>query len=449
MKHGSVFTDIFSLEDGDVTQTVELTADDLVDTTNDVMECAECQKDLEKDIVSLENNILAYEKLEKQHIKNEQALEEDKNNEISQIQDEDIIISQETLLTTLRTLGYSSKDLKALTISSEARQDKYVGLAISNEGIIDSIKQIIKGIINLFISIGKKIKFYVTKFINWLTNRKGSLQKMMLFCHQNKDLELPILDSGVTSKISNFHSAYLETNNGVLDVTEVIKFYSEIGNDPFVVRVNDFLDIINQPADKIQGAAEKLTNEIQRAAEGNSLHKKLIALANKSSKESPIYILGVNGNKLTSYNYANKEKDDKYKLGFSLTTYKLNSSGSYKEIKGCKTLGDLGDVIKEILVAVDTAGSFGQQIERANSNAIKAVETFSKKLKDGSIADSIQREVINHTLKIVKDMGSRSLVVLINNHAINTGNLAKTVSYYVKPLIKANKKAEKLAAKQK
>lgn len=448
MKNNSIFTSTLNLEDEDVIQDTKLTADDLVSANDDIVEYNESEKDIEKDITSLEDHMLAYEKLEKQYTKNQEALENDEGNEISQIRDEDIVLSQEALFTTLSKLGYNHKELKVLSISSEARFNKYEGLYISNESIIESIKQIIKGIINLFISIGKKIKFYITKFINWLFNRKGSMQKMLVFCQQNKDLELPVLNPGHVNKISNFHSAYLAVNNGILNIEEIIEFYSKVDNDPFVVKFNYFIDIIYQPSDKIQESAEKLTKDIQKSAMSNKLHKNLIELASKSSDQNPIYILGVNGNKITSYSYSNTDKQDKYKLGFTLSSYKLNINANFKEIKGCKTFGDLGEIIRKIISVIDGSSSFGKQIERFNSSAIKEVEMFSKKLKENSITDSIQREITNHTLKIIKDIGSRSLVVLIGNYAKNTSNLTKTVSYYVKPVIKANKQAEKLAAKQ-
>lgn len=435
---------LFSFEDGDVIQDNGLKADDLVNAQNDVAEFKESEVELEKDIVTVENNIVAFNRLVEQKEKNDELLQE---NDETGIVDEDVLISQETFLITLATLGVTKKDIHALRISRESSLDNYTKLAISQEGIIDSIKQILKGIIDLFISIGKKIKEYVKRFVNWLFNKKGSIQKMIAFCQKYPDNDMATLESKGQAKLSELHSTYLLASNGILDPHQIMEFYSDIRHDPFINKVDEFIKVLQEPSDKIEEASNQLVASITKDADSNSLHKTILDITEKNSKEKPIYIIGVNGNKITMYGYQEGKKDT-HKLGFSLITTKLTQSGTFKEIKGCKKLGDLVKPMNELLKNIDNANSFSQQITRANETAVKSIQQVQKRLDNNTLTDKVQGEIIKSGLQIVKDIGSKSLVAMVANYATNNSNLSKTFEYFVQPLMKANKKAEKEANKK-
>lgn len=434
-----------NLEDGDVIQDTGLKADDLVAAQNDVAEFKESEADLEKSIVAVENNIVAYNRLVEQKEKNDALLD---GADESGILDEDVLISQETFLLTLVTLGCKQKDLNALRISSETRSNPYEALVISQEGIIDSIKTILKGIIDLFINIGKKIKEYVQKFLNWLFNRKGSIQKMIAFCQKYPDNDMAVLESKGQNKLSDLHSTYLLTCNGVLDPIQIMGFYSDTRHDPFISKVDDFVKVLQEPSDKIEQASNQLVASIQQDAKAIPLHKQILELVEKDNKEKPIYIIGVNGSKVTMYGYQEGKKDT-HKLGFSLITTTLSQKGTFKGLKGCNKLGDLVKPMQELLKNIDNASSFGQQITRANDTAVKALQNAQKRLDKDSLTDKVQGEIIKSGLQIVKDIGTRSLTAMVANYAANNSNLSKTFEYYVLPLMKANKKAEKEANKKK
>ena len=435
---------LLNIEDGDVIQHVDLKADDLVAAQNDVVDFKESELELQKDIVAVENNIVAYNQLVEQKEKNNEILEE---NDPSEIIDEDILISQETLFLALARLGYNRKDINTLRISSEVRTNNYEALIVSQEGIIDSIKTILKGILDLFISIGKKIKEYLKRFVNWLFNKKGSLQKMIEFCKKYSDNDMATLESKGQVKLSEMHSTYLLASNGILDPYQVMEFYSDTKHDPFISKVDDFIKVLQEPSDKIEEASNQLVTSIKRDAESNNLHKTILELVEKNSNEKPLYIIGVNGSKITMYGYQEGKKDT-HKLGFSLMTTKLNQTGTFKEIKGCKKLGDLVKPMSELIKNIDSANSYSQQISRANDTAAKSIQLVIKRLDNNTLTDKVQGEIIKSGLQIVKDIGSKSLVAMVANHATNNSNLSKTYEYFIKPLMKAKKQADKEANKK-
>ena len=438
---------LFNLEDGDVVQDNGLKAEDLVNAQNDPAEFKESEIELEKDIVTVENNIVAYNRLIEQKEKNDELLENDDNGGIV---DDDIAISQETFLLTLATLGVNRKDISALRISHESHLDNYTKLAISNEGIVDSLKQILKGIINLFVSIGKKLKEYITRFLNWLFNKKAVLQKMIAFCRKYQDNDPAVLDSKGLDRLSEMHSTYLLASNGILDPIAIMEFYSDTKHDPFITKVEDFVKVLQEPSDKIEDAAAKLVGSIRQDAEANAYHKQLIQIVEKNSNEKPLFILGVDGEKVTLYGAQADANKDKHKLGFSLISTRLTAKGNFKEIKSCKELGDFVKPMKELLKNIDSASSFGQQITRANDTAVKAIKQAESRLsKESNFTDKVQAQIVQAGLKIVKDVGSRSLVTLVSNYATNNSNLTKTFQAYILPIMKANKKAEKAANKKK
>lgn len=424
-----------SIEEDEIKE--DLGGDAVINATDDTAECKESECSIQKDITTLESNIAAVEKLEETKQRNEEVINDQPSDDI--VTTDALQASQEALLTTLASLGYSSKDLKALRISGEYRVSPYEALVISQEGIIDSIKTIIAGIINLFISIGKKIKEYVQRFIRWIFNKKSSLEKMLIYVKNHSSEKLPQLPDNVEDKISKLNAGYLRVQGGTLDIKEVTDFYTNIDKDPFISNIEKFLDIVTKSAGEVQALTNNLLKDIQ-SADKSKIQKDLQELVKKNGDVEPIYVLAVNGESITSYGYTDKNKTG---LGFDLVTTKVEYNGKFIGLKGANTIGDLAKPIQCILDSVNSAKSYTDKVENANSIAEKTIKNFESKLNKGNIEERLQKGAVTEALKIVRTIGSRSLSLLISNYAVNNRNLTKTVEYYLHPLLKQEKKADK------
>lgn len=424
-----------SIEEDEIKE--DLGGDAVINATDDTAECKESECSIQKDITTLESNIAAVEKLEEIKQRNEEVINDQPSNDI--VTADALQASQEALLTTLASLGYSSKDLKALRISSEYRVSPYEALVISQEGIIDSIKTIIAGIIELFTSIGKHIKKYLLRFIRWIMNKRRLLETMLVYTRNHSSDKLPQLESNVINKISGLNASYLRVQGGSLDIKEIIDFYTNIDKDPFINDIEKFLEIVTKPPKEVQTLTNNLLKNIQ-SADKSKLQKDLQELVKNNSDTEPIYVLAVNGGTITYYGYNDKSKTG---LGFNLIKTNIEYNGKFIGIKGANTIGDLTEHIQSLLNSVNSAKAYGERIESVNNLAEKTMKQFESKLSKSSIEDRLQMGIVTEALKIVKEIGSKSLVTLIQNYAVNNRNLTKTIEYYINPLIKQEKKVNK------
>ena len=217
---------------------------------NDVIVHSELSEEIYKDFYKLdqyslvlEEAYICYNRLTDQLIKNNSILDN------SRVSLEEVSISNTCLNICKAQLGYDTN----INYSSESDMTNYERLQVSNEGIVDFIKEIWEKIKVLFKKVYDFLKGIVIKLLKWLGLYKDNIAKMEKVLKEDvtnisnesynreyrdaiDDLKIKINDISVANKLT------LEPNTliNILDKIPVIAF-----NLTTKTTFEDILDIIN------------------------------------------------------------------------------------------------------------------------------------------------------------------------------------------------------------
>lgn len=379
-------------------------------------ELEEMLVDNNNDSVAIENNISNIVKVLDMYKETENTLEDTKmyNRDTKEVEEnitDDIVnIINENYIYTLGMLGINRDELKYIHFSKEEFTPKQ-RVELSLEGILETIKQFFKKILDILIAVGRKLKEWLIKITNILNNEKSTLKKLKLKIHDMGDNEVHEFKNDTIEKIKNIFGLVLYVKDNKLDIEEISDYFRSDNGNPFGLKMSSLYKFINVPKsaedEGIKADKEKLMEEIRSISCKNEIHKGIIETVEEVDKCKCYYICKTKGKKIWYYGIKSDE-DYTYGLPIKYLSCSITTWNEHPfQLVGITKYSDFNNYIKIIEDNINNQNKYFNSILKLNSDALKLVKQYQNYiLKDDEVDDGLKM-AMKRNLSFLQSLGSQ------------------------------------------
>lgn len=443
-------------------------ADDMINYENEIADSIE-QLQILSDVHS---------KLEKQADLNQELLDQAM---AAAIKDDQLKASQHVLITSMEQLKYSIKDIRTANISIESINNPYLSLTISQENILDLIKDVCGKTLDVIGSVYDKLKSYAVKIKQFLINKERMLNSLEVIIRENENVDIEPLETKKAEYVSKKFCLLLRIEKGNLDMKEIIEFVKGAQSNPLLDKIEDIYTYMLHP-DENEDTRHSVIQQALQDSKASELHQRALEYANSENstlKHKALFVLSVIQNKMVCYcdnvDKQTKEKDpsvkDKRSLGITKESLKVpNEAVQFKYTEDYKKVQDLLPLINEIRGLSRGANGYLDKLLRANRTAYDTVKKATSGMKQDALAKSFKNIIGSNglggwakqalsniwhgvsikyepedeenawkyipdptrdALNIIKEIGNNSVYEMMSNYYKNVSNLADAVKLLV------------------
>lgn len=379
-------------------------------------ELEEMLADNNNDSVAIKNNISNIVKVLDIYKETENKLNDTKmyNRDTKEVEEnitEDIVnIVNENYIYTLGMLGIKRDELKYIDFSKEEFTPKQ-RIELSLEGILETIKQFFKKIINMLIVVGKKLKEWLIKITNLLNNEKSTLKKLKLKIHDMGNKEFKDFDNNIIEKLKNIFGVVLYVTDNKLNIQDITDYCRSDDINPFEQKLSSLYKFINVPKsaedEGIKADKEKLMEEIRSISCKNKIHKGIIETVEEVDKSKCYYISKIKGKKIWYYGIKSDE-DYTYGLPIKYLSCSITTWNEHPfQLEGITKYSDFNNYIKIIENNINNQNKYFNTILKLNSDALKLVKQYQNDiLKDNEVNDGLKM-AMKRNLSFLQSLGSQ------------------------------------------
>lgn len=386
-----------------VQQPVELyTIQDAVDAEDLTEDLVNKEQEIKDTLEQLELIQQVHSKLEKQSDLNDELLEQAMAEAIKHDQ---LKASQNAIMTGMEALNYSRIDMLCYNISIEDFESPYAALVVSQENLLNIIKEVAGRVMTLIDKTFKKLSEYSTKLKQFFVTRARLLNSLDVIIKDNEAIEFKVLGQKQAEAMGKKFNVLLRLTEGKFDFKELMDFVQAAKNNPIMENMGEIYKYLLEP-DTGDDARKSIIRQALKDNDADELHRKATEMANnvkEHSQYTAIYCLSIIQNKITLYydtvrkfdGEENVERKDKRNLGIVKDSFTAKADPvQIKEITGIHKLGDLTPIVNELRGLCKGANAYLDKLIKSNRLAYENVEKATSSMRSKSLAESFNNIVV-------------------------------------------------------